>query len=132
MSTKGLIPKLLAREVIAVKSCEICVSAKLIQFPYESESESTKYCQHKLERVHMDLIGPIAVSSHNGRLKYFQASIDVSTRYSTVNLLQSKSDALKETRKSLSLIELESGCRLKSLRIDGGGVYTSTEWKAEG
>lgn len=130
MSSKGIIPTLHADDVAEIKSCEVCVSGKLIQSSHNTESESTKDCHQKLDRVHMDLVGPIAVSSHHGLFKYFQSSIDVSTRYSLVSLLKSKSDALKEARKSISLLESESGLHLKSLRTDGGGEYTSHEWKA--
>ena len=69
----------------------------------------------------MDLVGPIAVSSHHVLFKYFQSIIDFSTIYLLVRLLKSKSDALKEARKSISLLESESGLHLKSLKIDGGG-----------
>lgn len=130
MSSKGLIPPLLATEYDVIKSCEVCVSAKLSQSPHQSESVSTKECKLKLDRVHMDIVGPIAVLSNHGRFKYFQSSIDVATRYSVVSLLKSKSDAFTAAKQSLNMLESESGCRLKSLRTDGGGEYTSHEWKA--
>ena len=130
MSSKGLIPPLLATEYEVIKACEVCVSAKLSQSSHQPESVSTKMCKQKLERVHMDIVGPIAVLSNHGRFQYFQSSIDVATRYSVVSLLKLKSDALSAAKKSLSMLESESGNRLKSLRTDGGGEYTSSEWKA--
>ena len=78
----------------------------------------------------MDIVGPIAVLSNHGRFQYFHSSIDVATRYSVVSLLKSKSDALSAAKQSLSMLESQSGCRLKSLRTNGGGEYTSHEWKA--
>ena len=130
LSTKGKIPRLISADLEEVKSCEICIAAKLSQSPHKSISESTLNCTEKLDRIHMDLVGPISVVSHHGGFRYFQSCIEVSTRLSVVSLLKNKSEALTVSRVVIAQLESESGKRLKTLRTDGGGEYNSTEWRA--
>ena len=75
----------------------------------------------------MDLVGPISVVSHHGGFKYFQSCIDVNTRLSVVSLLKNKFEALTVSRVVIAQLESKSGRRLKTLRIDGGGMNNSAK-----
>lgn len=127
MSGKGLIPSLTTSEIAAVQSCEVCCQAKMSQSPHKHVSESTEACQ-KMDRVHLDLSGPMAVASHHGGHSYFQAGMEIGCRLSFVHLLKHKSDALAVSKNAIAALESESGKSLKSLRTDGGGEYTSAAW----
>ena len=127
MSTKGLIPKLTSSESEEVITCQICCQSKMGQTPHKHVDESTMECG-KLDRLHLDLVGPMAATSRHGSFDYFQAGIDVGTRLSFVNLLKRKSDALTVSKVAIAALEVESNTNLKSLRTDGGGEYTSAAW----
>ena len=128
-SSKGKIPRLVAADMDEVRSCEVCIAAKACKSPHKGISESSLGCKGKMDRIHLDLVGPISVASHHGGFRYFQSCIEVSTRMSVVSLLKSKSDALPVSRFVIAELESESGNKLKSLRTDGGGEYTSAAWR---
>ena len=83
-----------------------------------------------MDKIHLDLVGPMAVHSRHGSFQYFQAGIDVGTRLSIVTLLRKKSDALTVSKVAIASLEVEAKTNLKSLRTDGGGEYTSAAWKS--
>ena len=97
------------------------------QLPHQRVSESTSDC-HKMDRVHLDLAGPMAVASHHGGYSYFQAGMEMGCRLSFVNLLRHKSDALAVSKVAIAALESDSGQSLKSLHTDGGGEYISVAW----
>ena len=129
MSAKGLIPKLTSSESSEIGKCEVCCQSKMAQTPHQHVDESNQQCA-KMDRIHLDLVGPLAVTSAHGSFSYFQAGIDVGTRLSFVNLLKSKSDALDVSKVAIAALESESKTKLKSLRTDGGGEYVSAAWKS--
>ena len=98
LSTQGRIPKLINADLDEVQSCEICIAAKLSQCPHKGISESSLDCKEKLDRIHLDLVGPISVVSHHGGVKSFQSCIELRTSLSGVSLLKKKSEALKVSR----------------------------------
>ena len=118
--SKSLIPKLTPVESADVSGCQICCQAKMGQSPHKAVGDDTHSC-HKMDRVHLDLVGPFAVSSAHGGYTYFQSGIEVATRLSFVNLLKKKSEALEKSKIAFGHLENESGLKLKSMRTDGGG-----------
>ncbi|KAI5332050.1 hypothetical protein L3X38_022178 [Prunus dulcis] len=80
-----------------------------------------------LELVHVDLCGPMQNESIAGN-KYFMLLIDDCTRMVWVYFLIYKSDALNCFRKFKSMVELQSGLKVKCLRSDRGGEFTSCEF----
>ena len=79
-------------------------------------------------RIHLDLVGPLAVVSANGGYQYFHSGTEVSTRVSFVSLLKKKSDAMEVTQDLVQMLEVESDLPLKSIKTDMGGEYDSHEW----
>ena len=128
MSSQGLIPKLNSSESTEIANCEICCQSKMAQSPHQHVNEDNQRCG-KMDKIHLDLVGPLAVISAHGAYSYFQAGIDVGTRLSFVNLLQRKSDALAISKVAIAALECEAKTNLKSLRTDGGGEYVSAAWK---
>ena len=82
-----------------------------------------------MDKIHLDLVGPLAVIFAHGAYSYFQAGIDVGTRLSFVNLLQRKSDALAISKVAIAALECEAKTNLKSSRTDSGGEYVSAARK---
>ncbi|KAI5322344.1 hypothetical protein L3X38_031416 [Prunus dulcis] len=80
-----------------------------------------------LELVHVDLCGPMQNESIAGN-KYVMLLIDDCTRMVWVYFLRYKSDALNCFRKFKSMVELQSGLKVKCLRSDKGGEFTSCEF----
>ena len=127
MSSKGLIPKLSGSESTEIADCEVCTKSKMAQSPHKHESETSQHCK-KMDRMHLDLVGPLGIPSAHGSCSYFQSGIDVGTRLSFVNLLKAKNDALSVSKVLIQALETESETPLKSLRTDGGGEYVSAAW----
>ena len=128
MSSKGMIPNLTKEETKTIADCEVCCASKMAQSPHHANSEDSQNLA-KMDRIQLDLVGPMLVPSKHGKFTYFQSGMDVGTRMSFINLLKSKSDALKVSKTTIHALELESQTKLKSLRTDGGGEYVSAEWK---
>ncbi|GKV28913.1 hypothetical protein SLEP1_g37899 [Rubroshorea leprosula] len=71
---------------------------------------------------------PMAKESFGGN-KYFVTFIDDATRKTWVYLLQNKSQVFKYFQHYHAMVERETGLKLKCLRTDNGGEYTSKEFR---
>ncbi|KAI5314494.1 hypothetical protein L3X38_043670 [Prunus dulcis] len=80
-----------------------------------------------LELVHSDVCGPMQTTSIGGN-KYFLTFIDDCTRMCWVYFMQFKSEVFNIFKKFKAMVELQSGYKLKKLRSDRGGEYTSAEF----
>ena len=87
------------------------------------------YTVEALELVHGDLCGPITPATPSGR-KYFILLVDDCSRYMWLQLLTSKTEAAESVKKFKALAEVESGKKLRVLRTDRGGEFTSVEFAA--
>ncbi|KAH9299886.1 hypothetical protein KI387_044109 [Taxus chinensis] len=83
--------------------------------------------ESKLELVHFDVWGPAQISSLGGS-SYYVTFIDDATRKVWVYCIRNKSDAFDTYVKWKSLVENETGLKLKCLRSDNGGEYCSNEF----
>ena len=92
-------------------------------FPVHGAWRATK-C---LELVHTDLIGPMQTESLGGS-KYFMLLTDDFSRMSRVFFIKVKSQALDYFKKFKTMVENQSSCILKALRLDRGGEFISKEF----
>ncbi|CAH9088439.1 unnamed protein product [Cuscuta epithymum] len=122
LAGKSLIP---IDTAVALDPCDHCLAGK--QHRASFARKSTKR-QAKLELVHSDVCGPIEVES-NGGSKYFVTFIDDATRKTWVYMLKTKSQVFETFQKFHAMVERETERKLKSLRSDNGGEYTSHEFK---
>ena len=107
--------------------CDSCLVGKQrrLSFP-----KTAKYrAAEALELVHGDLCGPITPATHGGR-KYFILLVDDCSRYIWLQLLTSKTEATKAVKQFKTRAEVESGKKLRVLRTDRGGEFTSVEFAA--
>lgn len=88
---------------------------------------STWRAKEVLELVYSDICGPINPTSTSGK-KYVLCFIDDYSRKAWVYLLKEKSEAFSHFKQFRRRIETATGKRLKCLRTDRGGEYTSTEF----
>lgn len=106
--------------------CGQCHEGKMHRDPFPTSSScSTKV----LQLVHSDLMGPNKPPTSKGYL-YVMTFLDDATRYSWLYLLKDKSAALTAFNMFLAEVERENDTKLKRFRSDGGGEYTSNEFKA--
>ena len=82
-----------------------------------------------LELVHGDLCGPITPATIDGR-RYFLLLMDDCSRCMWLQLLTSKDEVVAVIKKFKMRAEAESGKKLRVLRTDRGGEFTSVEFIA--
>ena len=101
--------------------CNSCVQAKHTRSLFlDSKHTATSV----LDIVHSDVCGPIQVQSRGGA-RYFLTFIDDCSRYITVYCLPSRDGVLDCFKRFLTEAERQTGRKLKVLRSDNGGEYTS-------
>jgi hypothetical protein len=105
--------------------CEACQAGKQrrISFPAQAEYRAGEL----LNLVHGDLCGPISPATPRGS-KYFLLLVDDLGRYMWVATISSKDCAAAAIKEIQGRAEGESGCKLRALRTDHGGEFTSTEF----
>ena len=125
LSQDGLVRGLNCTLPDKIDFCESCVNGKQKRSPFKSEkSHSTM----PLELVHSDVCGKMNSPSLGGG-EYFLTFIDDYTHYTWVYILKHKSEVFSKFQKWKALVENASGQKLKTLRTDRGGEYTSTEFE---
>lgn len=104
----------------AKESCDTCHRNKLTKLPFKaSETQTTA----PLELVHMDLCGPLP--STLGKANYIATFLDDYSAFSVIKLLRNKSDVYAAVTEVLTLLENKTEKRVKAIRTDNGGEYTS-------
>ena len=99
--------------------CVSCIDGKQKRFPFSH----TGTCRSELlELVHLDLHGPLPVSTQTG-YKYWMTFIDDMSRFRRIYLLRKKSEAFDAFKLYHAWAEKQTGRKLKALRDDKGGEY---------
>ena len=109
-----------------INFCESCVEGKHHRrhFPTIGGKRSVE----PLDLVHSDVCGKISTESLSGA-EYFLTFIDDTTRYVWVYVLKRKDQVFERFLEWKALVEKSTGRKLKALRTDNGGEYTSTEFE---
>ena len=107
--------------------CDACLAGKQRRssFPLKAKYRS----RQKLELVHGDLCGPVTPATPAGK-RYFLLLVDDATRFMWLALLASKDEAEANIVRLKASAEMESSCKLKTLRTDRGGEFTSGSFTA--
>jgi hypothetical protein len=77
--------------------------------------------------VHTDLVGPTTTKGLKGE-KYFMLLVDDYTRMTVVFFLKNKSEAFENFKVYKEMVENEMDSKIKCLRSDNGGEFTSKEF----
>jgi transposase InsO family protein len=77
--------------------------------------------------VHTDLVGPNTTKYLKGE-RYFMLLVDDYTRMTAVCFLKNKSEAFENFKIYKEMVENEMDSRIKCLRLDNGGEFTSKKF----
>jgi transposase InsO family protein len=104
--------------------CVGCQYGKAHQLPYE---ESKFKAKKPLELVNSDVFGLMKQAFISG-MRYMMTFINDFSRYVWVYFQKEKSETFSKFQEFKSAAEAEIGEKIRSLRIDNGGEYTSDEF----
>lgn len=105
--------------------CDGCLIGKQRRASFPPQA---KYrVEHAIELVHGDLCGPIAPATPSGN-KYFLLLGDDICRFMWLRMLSSKDQAPAVIKNFQAAVEVETGRKMKTLRTDRGGEFTSVEF----
>jgi len=104
--------------------CEPCIAGKMSA---NSFPPSANHNRSPLALVHSDLHGPLPVATHQG-YKYWITFIDDSTRFRSIHLLKSKSQAFEAFKDYKAWAENQLSTKILELQDDKGGEYMSKEF----
>ncbi|KAJ6791386.1 Uncharacterized protein M6B38_244565 [Iris pallida] len=119
MMNLDLIPK---TSIDDEHKCEICVQAKHTRLPFKSVYRDSEL----LELIHSDVCDSNRVLTRGGR-KYFVTFIDDHSKYCYTYLLRTEDEVLDRFKVYKSEAENQLDRKIKILRSDRGGEYTSNE-----
>jgi hypothetical protein len=106
--------------------CKGCALGKNIKRPFPSSNNRSKEI---LDLIHSDVCGPMPVRSLGGSL-YYVIFIDDYSRKTWLYLLKSKDEVFSKFQEFKAEIENLTNKKIKTLRSDNGGEYTSKEFVA--
>jgi hypothetical protein len=105
--------------------CKQCQHGKQSRVNFKTKEYATS---KPLELVHTDLCGPSRTKILQGE-SYFMLLIDDYTRMTWVSFLKNKSEAFEKFKAFKALVENETDLKIKCLRSDNGGEFTSNEFE---
>ena len=105
--------------------CESCLVSKQTRLLFPAQANFR--AEHPLQLVHADLCGPITPPSLAGN-KYFLLLVDDYSHWMWVYMLREKGGAFEAFKKFKRLVENKSEHKLKTLRTDRGGEFTSQKF----
>ncbi|XP_059072468.1 retrovirus-related Pol polyprotein from transposon TNT 1-94 [Cryptomeria japonica] len=107
-------------------TCKGCAIGKNVKSPFHKSENRAK---DKLELVHSDLCGPMSIASPSGFF-YYVIFIDNFSRKTWIYFLKYKESdkVLSKFKEFKALTENFSSKRIKCLRSDNGGEYTSSSF----
>ena len=109
-----------------VQTCTHCLYGKMHNLPFP---KSQFVASSPFELVHSDVWGPAPITSING-FHYYVIFVDHFTRFTWLYLLKSKFEVFSKFILFKALVETQFSTKIKTLRFDGGGEYTSTAIKS--
>jgi transposase InsO family protein len=104
--------------------CKHCQQGKKTKTMFKSKEYSTK---RPLEIVHTDLVGSTTTKGLKGE-KYFMLLVDYYRRMTVVCFLKNKSESFENFKIYKEMVENEMDSKVKCLRYDNGGEFTSKEF----
>ena len=105
--------------------CEPCTEAKIHRLSFNQHTSMR--AQGPLELVHSDVCGKVGEKSLSGG-EYFVTFIDDYSRYVWIYILKRKCEVFPCFQKWKASVERMTGHKVKTLRSDNGGEYTSTDF----
>jgi transposase InsO family protein len=107
--------------------CDTCIVTKLKRRPFPQQVAYR--VREQLELIHGDLCGPVTPATPGGR-RFFLLLVDDASRFMWTMLLPTKAAAADAIKHIQAAAEMECGHKLRVLRTDNGGEFTSAEFAA--
>jgi hypothetical protein len=107
-------------------TCKGCAQGKNMKNPFPSSDNKAKGV---LDIVHSDVCGPMSTTSLSGYV-YYVSFIDDFSRKTWIYFLKSKGEVFSKFKEFKALVENLSERKIKILRSDNGGEFTSDDFKA--
>ena len=126
LASKELIQRFDYNVTNSIGFCETCTRGKLHRSRFETSKSQTK---EPLELVHSDVCEKMREKSLGGA-EYFLTFTDNHTRYSLIYPLKTKDQVFDRFVEWKALVEKSSRKKVKTLRSDNGGEYTSKKFEA--
>jgi transposase InsO family protein len=104
--------------------CKHCQQGKQTKTRFKSKEYSMT---RPLEIVHTDIVGPTTTKGLKGE-RYLMLLVDDYTRMTAVFFLKNQSEAFENFKIYKEMVENEMDSRIKCLRSDNGGEFTSKEF----
>ncbi|GLJ40699.1 hypothetical protein SUGI_0840630 [Cryptomeria japonica] len=122
-STKAVrdIPNIMKAHNLVCKKCQL---GKQVRTSFKSIHDKSN---DVLDLIHTDLCGPARTRSFQGD-RYFMLIIDDYSRMMWVTFLEEKSEAFEKFKIFREKVETETRLKIKCLRSDHGGEFTSHEF----
>ena len=105
--------------------CTSCKKGKKSRANFSKTRQNRS--KHPLDLIVSDVEGPFEAQSRTGN-RYAITFTDDASRHTTVYFLKHKSEALQAFQAYKRAIETKTGRKIKALRTDNGGEYTSKEF----
>jgi transposase InsO family protein len=106
--------------------CKTCAQGKNVKHSFPNYSDSR--AKGVLDIVHSDVCGPMSTASLSGYV-YYVSFIDDYSRKTWIYLLKAKNEAFGKFKEFKALVENLAERKIKTLRSDNGGEFTSEEFK---
>ncbi|OAE20507.1 hypothetical protein AXG93_948s1140 [Marchantia polymorpha subsp. ruderalis] len=110
--------------ITALDFCEECIYGKACRAKF---GKGIHRSEAILDYVHTDLWGPAKVPSHGGS-RYYMSIVDDYSRRLWVYLLKQKNEALDSFKTWKTLVETQTGKKVKKLRSDNGLEFCSEQF----
>jgi transposase InsO family protein len=104
--------------------CDSCLAGKQQRSPFPQKA--LYRATGLLDLVHGDLCGPITPVTPGGK-RYFLLLVDDCSRYMWLTLLATKDEASDAIKRFMAEVEREAERKVRTLRTDRGGEFTSNE-----
>ena len=127
--TYKIAKKYLTNEEIQSEQCSCCARCKATMKRKIKSSKTLKATKY-LERVHMDVCGPLQMNTYDG-CKYFTVFIDEYTKYRWVYVHKDRTSSIEILRKWI--LEATKGTEntVQCIRTDQAGEHLSKHYQAE-
>ncbi|GKE82116.1 retrovirus-related pol polyprotein from transposon TNT 1-94 [Tanacetum coccineum] len=122
LARHGLVRRLPKLKFEKDHMCSACAMGKIKKKPHKPKSEDTN--QEKLYLFHMDLCGPMRVTSVNGK-KYILVIVNDYTRFTWVKCLRSKDEAPDFIIKFLKMIQVWLKVSVRRIKADNGTEFVN-------
>lgn len=106
--------------------CDICMKNKSTRLPFKKITGPQSHYIGEL--IHTDIAGPTRTPTKEGH-RYIQTILDDYTHFTQTYLLKNKNEASDNLINYIKQINTEKGVKVKRIRCDNGGEFTSNYFK---